>query len=131
MTLVELRSLAKENNIKNISKLKKEELIEMLKQVLKTNIQLENNEELDPSNILTEEKAINQTQYDANGEPIIDYKLTNEGDQIVEGILDILPDGYGFLRGDNYLSTTKDVYISMIQIKRFKLDTGDIVKGIS
>ena len=36
------------------------------------------------------------------GEPIVDYKLTNEGDEIVEGILDILPDGYGFLRGEIY-----------------------------
>jgi len=35
---------------------------------------------------------------------------------------------YGFLRGDNYLSSPKDVYISPIQIRRFKLDTGDIVK---
>ena len=58
-------------------------------------------------------------------------KLTTEGDEIVEGILDILPDGYGFLRGDNYLSSPKDVYISMVQIRRFKLDTGDIIKGIS
>ena len=129
MTLVDLRNLAKENNIRNISKLKKEELIDMLKQVLKTNSKPENNETPEQTSI--EEKPVNQTQYDANGEPIIDYKLTNEGDQIVEGILDILPDGYGFLRGENYLSTPKDVYISMIQIKRFKLDTGDIIKGIS
>ena len=70
-------------------------------------------------------------RYDKNGDPIVDYKLTNETDEIVEGILDILPDGYGFLRGDNYLSTPKDVYLSPIQIKRFKLDNGDIVKGIS
>ena len=41
-----------------------------------------------------------------------------------------MPDGYGFLRGDNYLSTSKDVYVSPIQIKRFKLDTGDKIKGI-
>ncbi len=119
MTLSDLKILAKENNIKNISKLKKEELIEILKQVVK----LEENP--------IEEEKINQTQYDENGEPIVDYKLTNEGDQIVEGILDILPDGYGFLRGENYLSTPKDVYISMIQIKRFHLDTGDVIKGIS
>ncbi len=36
-----------------------------------------------------------------------------------------------FLRGDNYLSSPKDVYISPIQIRRFKLDTGDIIKGIA
>lgn len=35
------------------------------------------------------------------------YKVTNEEDEIVEGILEVLPDGYGFLRGENYLSTPK------------------------
>ena len=118
MTLVELRNLAKEHNIKNISKLKKEDLITVLDQIIS-----ENNNDT--------EEIKNPTQYDSNGEPIVDYKLTNEGDEIVEGILDILPDGYGFLRGENFLSTPKDVYISMVQIKRFKLDTGDMVKGIS
>ena len=59
------------------------------------------------------------------------YKLTNEDDEIVEGILEVLPDGYGFLRGENYLSSPKDVYISPIQIRRFKLDKGDKIKGIA
>ena len=59
------------------------------------------------------------------------YKLTNADDEIVEGILEVLPDGYGFLRGENYLSTPKDVYISPIQIRRFRLDKGDKIKGIA
>ena len=59
------------------------------------------------------------------------YKVTNADDQIIEGILEVLPDGYGFLRGENYLSTPKDVYISPVQIRRFKLDKGDKVKGIA
>ena len=121
MTLTELKELAKQNNIKNISKLKKEELIIVLKQV----VDGENKDNSSSDNIKVER------QYDENGNSIIDYKLTNEGDSIVEGILEILPDGYGFLRGDNYLSSDKDVYISMVQIRRFRLDTGDIVKGIS
>ena len=41
-----------------------------------------------------------------------------------------MPDGYGFLRGDNYLSTTKDIYISPVQIRRFHLDTGDRLEGV-
>ena len=133
MTLTKLKALAKEHNIKNISKLKKEELITVLKQVIgdseKTNESL-NNEEKEEDNEV-EEKEVTERHYDENGDPIVDYKLTNEGDEIVEGILDILPDGYGFLRGDNFLSSDKDVYISMVQIRRFKLDTGDVVKGIS
>ncbi len=126
MSLVDLRTLAKEKNIKNVSKLKKEELIEILSQISK-----QTGTEEKGTTIQEERIPANPTQYDANGEPIVDYKLTNEGDEIVEGILDILPDGYGFLRGENYLSTPKDVYLSMVQIKRFKLDTGDVVKGIS
>lgn len=112
--LSELKELAKENNIKNISKLKKEDLIEVLSQILEN------------TNEIKEEKKT-----DTNNEELSAYKLTSEGDEIVEGILDILPDGYGFLRGENYLSSPKDVYISVVQIRRFKLDTGDIIKGIS
>ena len=119
---MELKELARENNIRNISKLKKDELITVLKQI--TN---------QPKNVTEEVEEMDkpERQYDANGEPIVDYKLTSDGDEIVEGILDILPDGYGFLRGENFLSSDKDVYISMVQIRRFRLDTGDIIKGIS
>ena len=133
MTLAELRNLAKEHNIKNISKLKKEDLIVVLTQVIGESKESKNTESNTAEIKYKEEseEVKNPTQYDANGQPIVDYKLTNEGDEIVEGILDILPDGYGFLRGDNFLSTPKDVYISMVQIKRFKLDTGDMIKGIS
>jgi len=91
--------------IKNISKLKKEEIISLLNEQPKDN-----------------ETSSNSTE---GG-----YKLTSEGDEFVEGILEVLPDGYGFLRGENYLPTPKDVYISPVQIKRFRLDTGDKVKGI-
>ena len=128
MTLVELKALAKENNIKNISKLKKDELIEILNKVIISSKKEENLENI--NNSKSKEENV-EKHYDSNGEPIVDYKLTNDGDAIAEGILDILPDGYGFLRGDNFLSSDKDVYVSMVQIRRFKLDTGDIIKGIS
>ena len=125
MTLTELKELAKQNNIKNISKLKKEELVIVLQQIVNSN----GNNDIKTNTVIETESV--ERQYDENGEPIVDYKLTNDGDSIVEGILEILPDGYGFLRGENYLSSDKDVYISMVQIRRFRLDTGDIVKGIS
>ena len=99
-TLAELKEIAKERGLTNISKLKKEELIELLNK---------------------KEEIIDNTT----------YKINNEDDQIVEGILEVLPDGFGFLRGDNYLSTPKDVYVSPIQIRRFKLLTGDKIKGIA
>jgi transcription termination factor Rho len=46
-----------------------------------------------------------------------------------EGVLEVLPDGYGFLRSDNYLPGNRDVYISQSQIRRFNLQTGDLVTG--
>lgn len=120
-TLTELKELAKENNIKNISKLKKEELVQVLEQVI-------NSETISTTEITKKNEADIKEDENNNQEG---YKLTNERDEIVEGILDILPDGYGFLRGENYLSSPKDVYISVIQIRRFKLDKGDIIKGIA
>ena len=47
----------------------------------------------------------------------------------VKGILEVLPDGFGFLRGDNYLSTENDVYVSPSQIKSLRLRTGDVIEG--
>ena len=112
LTLTELKELAKEKGLKNISKLKKEDLIAFLKEL---------NAEEDKQEI--KENFIEKTTVEG-------YKLTAEGDEVAEGILEVLPDGYGFLRGDNYLPTPKDVYVSPVQIKRFRLDTGDKVKGI-
>lgn len=119
-TLVELRQFAKEKGIKNVSKLKKEELIEYL-----TNIQGETTSQSE------EEVSTEIPKKEENVDNNTGYKVTNEEDEIVEGILEVLPDGYGFLRGENYLSTPKDVYISPIQIRRFKLDKGDKIKGIA
>ena len=104
LNLSELKELAKNQGIKNISKLKKDDLITILNQ--------------------SDKKE--DTSQDSER-----YKVTNEDDTIVEGILEVLPDGYGFLRGENYLPTPKDVYISPIQIKRFRLNTGDMIKGIA
>ncbi len=109
-TLAELKEKAKEAGIKNISKLKKEELIEVLKENT-------SKEDTDKNNLVNEDNS--------------GYKVTNDDDEIIEGILEVLPDGYGFLRGENYLPSPKDVYISPVQIKRFKLNTGDKIKGIS
>jgi transcription termination factor Rho len=123
-TLVELRQLAKEKGIKNTSKLKKEELIEIL--IDNKKVEKKNSSISEPSENV---QAISRTNI--QNETNEGYKLTNEDDEIVEGILEVLPDGYGFLRGENYLSTPKDVYISPVQIRRFRLDKGDKIKGIA
>jgi len=73
-----------------------------------------------------------------NGKKIVEYKkeVGNgpalsliESDDPVEGVLEVLPDGYGFLRSDNYLSGSKDIYVSPSQIRRFNLKTGDLIRG--
>ena len=46
-----------------------------------------------------------------------------------EGVLEIMPDGYGFLRAENYKQGNNDVYLSIAQIRRFCLRTGDLVTG--
>ena len=144
LTLLELKKLAKENNIRNISKLKKEELIEVLKSIQNNKFEeeidediLEDEEDREEAEE-TEKHEDSRRRYDASDdetdsleETTVAYQVNNEEDEIIEGILEVLPDGYGFLRGDNYLSSPKDVYISPVQIRRFRLVTGDLVKGIS
>ena len=114
MSINDLKQYAKEKGLKNISKLKKSELIEMLQKEDKEENIEDTNKNNNIENNLDEEN----------------FKITNEGDTIASGILEVMPDGFGFLRGDNYLSTNKDVYVSPTQIRRFRLDTGDFVKGI-
>ncbi len=46
-----------------------------------------------------------------------------------DGILEVMPDGYGFIRCENYLPGDNDVYVSPSQIRKFNLKTGDIIKG--
>ncbi len=120
LSIAELREIAKEKELKNISKMKKQELVDALSEL----------EALSTTSV-----EVQPSQENIQPNPIVKssdekYKVTNENDQIAEGILEVMPDGYGFLRGDNYLSTSKDVYISPIQIRRFRLDTGDRIKGI-
>ena len=71
--------------------------------------------------------AIDTTNLSNNAEKIIENM-----DEInyVTGILEILPDGYGFLRMKNYLSGDGDVYVGHSQIRRFRLRTGDKIQGV-
>jgi transcription termination factor Rho len=55
--------------------------------------------------------------------------IPEEDLEIREGLLDILPEGYGFLRVTGYLSGDKDVYVSANQVRKFRLRKGDIVSG--
>ena len=128
-TLVELRQMAKEKGVKNVTKLKKDELIELLQN---STVKIEEeNTEIANNKIESKPTLRYELDNEAKDDSDLTYKLTAETDFIGEGVLEVLPDGYGFLRGENYLSTVKDVYVSPIQIRRFKLDNGDKIKGIA
>ena len=104
-TLVELRKIAEEMKLEGYARLKKEFLVE---EIVK---HLEETNELDEK---------------------VDIQIENpETDFITEGILEVLPEGFGFLRSDNYLPGNKDIYVSQTQVRRFNLNTGDKVKGIA
>ncbi|MBE7038690.1 MAG: transcription termination factor Rho [Ruminococcaceae bacterium] len=115
LTLTDLRKKAKELEIKNISKLKKNELIDQIEKLLSS----QNDE--NPKTSQEIEKP-NEEKTDS------EQKKNNTKD--VTGVLEVLADGFGFLRCDNYLSGSDDIYVSPVQIRRFNLKTGDQIFGI-
>ncbi|GGH40707.1 transcription termination factor Rho [Paenibacillus segetis] len=60
---------------------------------------------------------------------ILRAQAEQSGLMFMEGVLEILPEGYGFLRPINYLPSAEDIYISASQIRKFDLRTGDLVSG--
>ena len=104
-TLAELKEIAKKYDIKNISKYKKEELIAAIEECMEQSKEAE---------VIKEDNGKVRTE-------------TVE----TEGILQICEDGFGFLRSENYLSGVDDVYVAPAQIRRFRLKTGDMLKGIA
>ncbi len=127
-TLVELRQKARDMGVKNVSKLNKEELIKILSMPDEEAMIEYDNEDVDENKNDSIEDESEKNEEELRVEE--GYTLSSQ-DKIAEGILEILPDGYGFLRGKNYLSTPDDIYISPVQIRRFRLDNGDKIKGIA
>jgi transcription termination factor Rho len=60
---------------------------------------------------------------------ILEIQAQRSGIEIANGVLDILPEGYGFLRRDGYIIGPEDIYVSQSQIRRFELRRGDLVEG--
>lgn len=118
LSLLNLRDLAKSKGMKNVSKLNKEDLI---KEIVKLT-----SDKVEVNSTPNEVPSVEEKKLELEG-----ATLNSKDDFVVEGILEVLADGFGFLRGENYLSTPKDVYVSPVQIRRFRLNTGDKVKGIS
>ncbi|MBI2264899.1 MAG: transcription termination factor Rho [Armatimonadetes bacterium] len=60
---------------------------------------------------------------------ILQTQAEQQGYIFASGVLEVLPDGYGFLRKESYLAGSEDIYVSQSQIKRFDLRVGDTVSG--
>ncbi len=123
LKVAELRALAKEKGIEAPEKLKKAELIEALtKQDMNADIR----EESTVRDIGSSDKKIINSRVENK-----DRSENKEDRPEVEGILEIVDGGFGFLRFDNFLTSEKDIYVSPTQIRRFNLKTGDKILGIS
>jgi transcription termination factor Rho len=123
-SLLELREIAKAYNIEKAYKYKKEELLKLIVDTLSVAEASEVAEEPDDEDIpVIETDDIS----DRGAEEMEHLEEVN----IAEGILEMHTDGYGFLRRDNYLSGEDDIYISPSQIRRFHLQTGDKITGIT
>ena len=127
LSLAVLKDLAKARGLKGISTLRKPDLVErMLEEDAKEAPQSQE-KELKPE----PEKTVS----DARAERVSNtYHVPAETVQLdsgekANGILEVLPDGYGFIRCENYLPGENDIYVSPSQIRRFNLKTGDIIQG--
>ncbi|WP_458407633.1 transcription termination factor Rho [Anaerotignum sp.] len=123
-TLAELKIIGAEMGLKSISGLKKSELIEKIEAKQSQQIQdapVKQETASDFSETKTDEKSENPQENTEREKQIYE--------EMGEGILEVLPDGYGFLRAENCLPGINDVYVSPAQIRRFNLKTGDRVKG--
>lgn len=147
LSVAVLRDLAKYRGIAKVSTMKKAELIEaMVAEDEKAQPASEDAKNIDEKKKeITEEKNESRQhryprqqngQYHENRKNDgRDHNLQNEVDMSLdsgittEGILEVMPDGYGFIRCENYLPGDGDVYVSPTQIRRFNLKTGDIVCG--
>ncbi|MBQ9737345.1 MAG: transcription termination factor Rho [Clostridia bacterium] len=121
LKIKELQEIAIQKNIKKTSGLKKAELVNA---ILQTDAVSEAPQTPEPQKKEDEpaekvDKAVNDTSYT---DPI---RRTN----LMSGVLEVMADGYGFLRSDNYQSGENDVYVSVNQIRRFNLKTGDFIVG--
>ena len=118
LPLATLKDLAKARKMKGISAMKKAELIEaMLAQDEKEKQEVAREE--------AKEEVKEELKEKKDG---TDIEQLDSG-KTANGILEVLPDGYGFIRCENYLPGENDVYVSPSQIRRFNLKTGDIIMG--
>lgn len=153
MKVDELRVIAKEKGIDNVMKIKKKDLITLLSG-MESKSEGEQEEKKTDTEKIKKSAGKRKTAPEENtgtsakDEAPSDSQPTDEDGahentpeknggaqrtdtKTVTGVLEVCEDGYGFLRGENYLTTADDVYVSPTQIRRFRLKTGDEIVGIA
>jgi len=100
LALADLKEIAKARGIKGVSTMKKSEVVEAML-------------EEDERSKISPEKLSDQL----------------DSGETAKGILEVMPDGFGFIRCENFLPGENDVYVAPSQIRKFNLKTGDIIEG--
>ena len=144
LALVDLKEIAKARGIKGTSAMKKADLVEaMLREDEKDNAK-ESGKDSDQRETYVPKRGSNNTgnnnagngtarkPADKRGEGGTDeekFPADLDSGITAHGILEVMPDGFGFIRSANYLPGENDVYVAPSQIRRFNLKTGDILEG--
>ena len=152
LSAVVLRDLAKARGLKNISGMKKSDLVDLMVAEDERQSKEENTKQREQTSQREQTPQREQAQREQTPqreqaqqrsarEPregrenpkesgAVDETISNLDSGIMaNGILEVMPDGYGFIRCENYLPGENDVYVSPSQIRKFNLKTGDIVAG--
>ena len=132
LTILQLRELAKHEGLKKFTALNKQDLVSLLVKHYEAKVEevLEEEKNIDaPKTLYKEEPMQHTVKKQQNDEKIpVEMRELDSG-IIAHGILEVMPDGFGFIRCENFLPGDNDVYVAPSQIKRFKLKTGDIISG--
>ena len=149
LSAVVLRDLAKARGLKNISNMKKSDLVDLMlaedehknKEKPENSRKPEQHERAEKPERVERQERIDKperAQRERAGESSTKTSAEGAGEEALtsldsgltaNGILEVMPDGYGFIRCENYLPGENDVYVSPSQIRRFNLKTGDIICG--
>ena len=118
LSLAVLKSLAKSREIKGVSTMRKDQVIDVM-------IALDEKEDLE----LAKEEAVQEIKDEQKTKKDVLRIEELDSGEPAGGILEVMPDGFGFIRCENFLPGENDVYVSPSQIRRFNLKTGDIIAG--
>ena len=135
-TAEEAASITTEDEALKAKKAEEESTHAKYERIKKGNLYLTDLQKLTVADLHDIAKKENITEYSALKKQDLIFRILKErirqnGLMYGEGVLEVLPDGYGFLRNPdyNYLSSSDDIYVSPSQIRRFGLRTGNIVSG--